>query len=55
MIYTVNAAYDRIKQQVNRTSINNMNHYAKMIKLGDLHIYTDGREMEYIEFNESMA
>ena len=55
MIYTVNAAYDRIKQQVNRTSINNMNHYAKMIKLGDLHIYTDGREMEYIEFNESMV
>ena len=54
-IYTVNDAYNRIKQQVNRTSKNNMDYYAKMIKLGDLHIYADGRDMEYIEFNESMV
>ena len=64
-IYTVNDAYNRIKQQVNRTSKNNMDHkghpslfsshYENMIKLGDLHIYADGRDMEYIEFNESMV
>jgi hypothetical protein len=48
-INNVNDAYEVLKKIVSKTEHINSNndHYSTMQKLGDLHIYDDGRKMEY--------